>query len=132
MLEKAKRAVIVEDAPQMRTLIRIVLAQFGINDVVETEDGAEAMAMLKKGGADIIVMDWMMPGMDGMECTRRIRAGQEGIDPDIPIIIATGVQGESAEAMAAAAGANYFIRKPFSLKALHLAFTSVLGCGDRT
>ncbi|OAN48324.1 hypothetical protein A6A04_20160 [Paramagnetospirillum marisnigri] len=132
MPEKAKRAVIVEDAPQMRTLIKIVLAQFGINDVVETEDGTEAMEALKEGGADVIIMDWMMPGMDGMECTRRIRAGQDGIVSNIPIILATGVQGESAEAMAAAAGANHFIRKPFTIKALHHALTSALGSDKGT
>jgi len=124
---KCKRAVIVEDAPQMRTLIKVVLAQFSVGEIVEAEDGTEAMVALKAGGADIIIMDWMMPGMDGIECTRRIRAGQEGIDPDIPIILATGVQGDSAEATALAAGANHFIRKPFSIKTLNAAFVKVLG-----
>ena len=127
MPEKAKRAIIVDDAPQMRTLIKVVLAQFGITDVVEAEDGAAAMEALMTGGADIIIMDWMMPGMDGLECTRRIRAGQNGIDPNIPIVVATGVQGESAEATARTAGASGFIRKPFSIKMLNKAFVSALG-----
>ena len=127
MPEKARRAIIVDDAPQMRTLIKVVLAQFGITDVVEAEDGAAAMEALMTGGADIIIMDWMMPGMDGLECTRRIRAGQNGIDPTIPIIVATGVQGESAEVTARTAGANGFIRKPFSIKMLNKAFVSALG-----
>ena len=127
MPEKNKRAIIVDDAPQMRTLIKVVLAQFGITDVVEAEDGAAAMEALMTGRADIIIMDWMMPGMDGLECTRRIRAGQNGIDPNIPIIVATGVQGESAEATARTAGANGFIRKPFSIKMLNKAFVSALG-----
>ena len=127
MPEKAKRAIIVDDAPQMRTLIKVVLAQLGITDVVEAEDGAEAMEALMTGGADIIIMDWMMPGMDGLECTRRIRAGQNGIDPNIPIIVATGVQGENAETTARTAGANGFIRKPFSIKMLNKAFASALG-----
>jgi two-component system, chemotaxis family, chemotaxis protein CheY len=127
MLNSCKRAVIVEDAPQMRTLIKVVLHQFGVTEIVEAEDGNEAMQVLREGGADIIVMDWMMPGMDGIECTRRIRAGQDGIVPSIPIIVATGVQGDSAEAMALAAGANYFLKKPFSIKKLHAAFVKVLG-----
>ena len=85
------------------------------------------MEALMTGGADIIIMDWMMPGMDGLECTRRIRAGQNGIDPNIPIIVATGVLGESAETTARTAGANGFIRKPFSIKMLNKAFVSALG-----
>lgn len=127
MPEKITRAIIVDDSPQMRTLIKVVLAQFGVTDVVEAEDGAAAMEALMMGGADIIIMDWMMPGMDGLECTRRIRAGQNGIAPNIPIIVATGVDGESAEATARAAGANGFIRKPFSIKMLYKAFVSTLG-----
>ena len=127
MRENPKRAVIVDDAPQIRPLIKIVLAQFGIKDVVEAEDGAAAMEALMTGETDIIIMDWMMPGMDGLECTRRIRAGQNGIDPNIPIIVVTGVQGDSAEATARMAGANGFIRKPFSIRMLNKAFLSALG-----
>ncbi|CAA7626557.1 response regulator [Magnetospirillum sp. SS-4] len=127
MHNRCKRAVIVEDAPQMRTLIKVVLHEFGVKEIVEAEDGNEAMLTLREGGADIVVMDWMMPGMDGIECTRRIRAGQEGIDPNIPIILATGVEGDSAEAMALAAGANCFLKKPFSIKRLHAAFVKALG-----
>ncbi|BAE49752.1 CheY-like receiver [Magnetospirillum sp. XM-1] len=127
MHHSCKRAVIVEDSPQMRTLIKVVLHQFGVTEVVEAEDGNEAMQVLREGGADIIVMDWMMPGMDGIECIRRIRAGQDGIVPSIPIIVATGVQGDSAEVMALAAGANCFLKKPFSIKRLHAAFVMALG-----
>ncbi|RAU23459.1 hypothetical protein CU669_04885 [Paramagnetospirillum kuznetsovii] len=127
MDHRCKRAVIVEDNPQMRTLIKVLLHQFGVKEIIEGEDGNEAMRALRDGGADVIIMDWMMPGMDGIECTRRIRAGQDGIDPDIPIILATGVEGSSAEAMALAAGANCFIKKPFSIKVLHAAFVKVLG-----
>jgi two-component system, chemotaxis family, chemotaxis protein CheY len=86
-----KRAVIVEDTPQMRALIKVVLNQFGVAEIIEAENGVEAMAALKAGGADVIVMNWMMPGMDG-------------IDPSIPIILATGVPCDSAETTALEAG----------------------------
>ncbi|KIL96672.1 Chemotaxis regulator - transmits chemoreceptor signals to flagelllar motor components CheY [Paramagnetospirillum magnetotacticum MS-1] len=111
----------------MRTLIKVVLHQLGVAEIVEAEDGNEALQVLREGGADLVVMDWMMPGMDGIECTRRIRAGQDGIVPSIPIIVATGVQGDGAESMALAAGANCFLKKPFSIKRLHAAFEMVLG-----
>ncbi len=127
MLSRLKRAIIADDAPQMRTLIKILLCQFGVREVVEVEDGASAMAALRSGGADIVVMDWMMPVMDGIECIRRIRAGQDGIDPGIPIIMATGVLGDSAEATAMAAGASCFVRKPFSIRTFHNALLKVRG-----
>ncbi|WP_407636100.1 response regulator, partial [Paramagnetospirillum caucaseum] len=59
MHHRCKRAVVVEDAPQMRTLVKVVLHQFGVTEVVEAEDGNEAMQVLREGGADIIVMDWI-------------------------------------------------------------------------
>ncbi len=127
MLNRCKRAIIVEDSPQMRTLLKVALSQFGVEGVVEAADGAEAMAALTNGGADIIVMDWMMPGMDGIECTRRIRAGQDGIDHRLPIILVTGVGGETAEETALTAGVTCFIRKPFSIKMLYKAFENILG-----
>ncbi|EME67842.1 CheY-like receiver, partial [Paramagnetospirillum caucaseum] len=43
----------------MRTLVKVVLHQFGVTEVVEAEDGNEAMQVLREGGADIIVMDWI-------------------------------------------------------------------------
>ena len=122
-----RRAVIVEDNPQMRNLIHMVLGTFGTGEIVEAKDGAEAIVALRSGGADIVIMDWKMEGMDGLECTRRIRAGTDGINPLTPVILLTGSVGRDSEIAAYAAGVDHYMEKPFSLKQLHGALLKVLG-----
>jgi len=126
MAKDINRAVIVEDNPQMRDLINMVMGSFGAREVVHAENGAKAIAALASGGADIVIMDWKMDVMDGLECTRRIRAGIEGIDPALPIVLLTGVTGKEAESAAYAAGVDLFLEKPFSLKKLHVGISGVI------
>jgi len=126
MAKEIDRAVIVEDNPQMRDLINMVLGSFGTRDIIHAGNGAEAIAALASGGADIVIMDWKMDVMDGLECTRRIRAGINGIDPGLPIVLLTGVTGEESERAAYAAGVDLFLEKPFSLKKLHAGVTRVI------
>ena len=128
MASQLKRAVIVEDSPRMRDLIHESLGFFKVQEIVEAQDGAEAIAALQSGGADIVIMDWKLEAMDGLECTRRIRAGIDGIDPTIPIILLTGVAGEETERAAYAAGVDYFMEKSFfSLKHLHAGLVNIFG-----
>jgi two-component system chemotaxis response regulator CheY/two-component system phosphate regulon response regulator PhoB len=126
MDNQLRRAVIVEDNAQMRELIHLVLTTFRTEDIVEAKNGTEALSALHSGGADIVIMDWKMDGMDGLECTRRIRAGVDGIDPRTPIILLTGVAGKDTETAAYAAGVTHFMEKPFSLKRLHAGVTKAL------
>jgi two-component system chemotaxis response regulator CheY/two-component system phosphate regulon response regulator PhoB len=126
MGHKIDRAVIVEDNPQMRDLIKMVLGSFGAREITQATNGAEAITALKDAVADIVIMDWKMDVMDGLECTRRIRAGVEGLDPTLPIVLLTGMTGKESEAAANAAGVDFFLEKPFSLKTLHAAISKVL------
>jgi two-component system chemotaxis response regulator CheY/two-component system phosphate regulon response regulator PhoB len=126
MDNKISRAVIVEDSPQMRELIRMVLGSFGASEIVEAPNGAEALASLRQGGADIVIMDWKMDTMDGLECTRRIRAGGEGVDARLPIVLLTGCTGDDARETAYAAGVDLYMEKPISLKKLYAGVSDVL------
>jgi len=123
---ETNRAVIVEDSSQMRELIKMALRSSGITDITEAENGADAIDLIKSRGADIVIMDWMMDVMDGMECTRQIRAGIEGVDPKTPIILLTGMVSEESEAAAYAAGADLFMGKPFSLKQMFNGVMKIL------
>ena len=122
----AKIALVVEDSLNTRKLIDMALGSAGIKHVVEAENGETALVALKNGHADLVVMDWQMDVMDGLECTRRIRSGIEGIDPRLPIILLTGIGGKESEAAAYAAGVNFFMEKPFSIKALHAGIIKVM------
>jgi two-component system chemotaxis response regulator CheY/two-component system phosphate regulon response regulator PhoB len=131
MSAKIERAVIVEDDPQTRRLVQVVLSSLGIKGIVEAENGAAAIEALKGSAAHLAIMDWTMDVMDGLECTRRIRAGIEGIDPGLPIILLTGNVGTAFEAEAYAAGVDLFVEKPFSIRKLHGAITKVLAAPGR-
>jgi two-component system chemotaxis response regulator CheY/two-component system phosphate regulon response regulator PhoB len=126
MNKDVSRAVIVEDIPQMRDLIRIVLSSFGAKDIVEAQNGAEAIAALKSNDVDIVIMDWKMDVMDGLECTRHIREGIDGINQKLPIVLLTGMLGKDSEDAAYAAGVDLYLEKPFSLKTLHSGISKVL------
>ncbi len=127
MKVKPRRAVIVEDNAQMRELIHMVLGALGITEIVSAANGAEAISALQAGGADIVFMDWQMDVMDGLECTRRIRAGVDGIDPKTVIVLVTGMVGEKNAETAYAAGVDLFLEKPVSVKILHAGVEKVLG-----
>ena len=122
-----RRAIIVEDSAPMRELIKMALAAVGISEVVVVTNGAEAIATLQASGADIVFMDWQMDVMDGLECTRRIRAGVDGIDPKTIIVLVTGMVGEKNAETAYAAGVDLFLEKPVSMKKLRAGVEKVLG-----
>ncbi|RAU20775.1 hypothetical protein CU669_16995 [Paramagnetospirillum kuznetsovii] len=119
MTSKVERAVIIEDCPEMRGLIHMALGSCGAKEIIEVGNGAEAIAVLKVKGADIAIMDWKMEVMDGFECTRLIRAGIEGIDPVLPIVLLTAQRGPDNEADAYAIGVDHYMEKPFSLRQLN-------------
>ena len=124
---RPKRAVVVEDNVSMRELIQMVLGAFGVSEVVSAINGVEAISALQSAGADIVFMDWQMDVMDGLECTRRIRAGVDGIDPKAIIVLVTGMLGEKNAEVAYAAGVDLFLEKPVSMKILHAGMEEVLG-----
>nr|WP_257788784.1 response regulator [Magnetospirillum sp. ME-1] len=117
----------MDGSPIWEMSVHMTLHSLGAKEIVEVANGAEALAALQAGGFDIVIMDWKMEVMDGMECTRRIRAGIEGIDAKIPIILLTSMAGKDAEEAAYAVGANLYMEKPFSLKQIHTGVRKVLG-----
>lgn len=103
------RVLIVEDDRDTRVLARTFLAQAGY-EVAEAVDGLDALDKIRCAMPDVVVMDVMMPNMDGLEATRRLKA-----DPstrDIPIIIASALDEEADVIEAFGAGATEYITKP--------------------
>jgi CheY-like chemotaxis protein len=99
--------LLVEDHGDSREALRALLEAFGYT-VVPAVDGREAVAMARTSDPDLILMDIMMPGLDGFEATRRLRAFPE--TRDIPIITLTAMDG--ARSLALDAGADDFLAKP--------------------
>jgi response regulator RpfG family c-di-GMP phosphodiesterase len=104
------RILLVDDDAGLRTLLRTTFEVFDI-DVEEAESAAEAEQALKRFQPDVLVLDVRMPGMDGLEFCRRLKA--EPANDGLGVVLLTGSEGGTQEA-ADAAGADVLIRKPFS------------------
>jgi two-component system cell cycle response regulator DivK len=110
-----KCILVVEDQEDNRQILRDLLGNAGF-DLIEAENGEQALAALAKQRPDLILMDIQLPIMDGYEATRRIRTNPEM--KDIPIIAVTSYALAGDEAKALAAGCSAYITKPFSPRAL--------------
>jgi two-component system, cell cycle response regulator DivK len=111
----SKRILVVEDQPDNRQIIRDMLAPTDY-EIIEVEDGEQALAVVAKERPDLILMDIQLPVMDGYEATRRIKA-----DPalrSIPIIAVTSYALSGEEMKARAAGCDEYVAKPFSPRQL--------------
>jgi two-component system cell cycle response regulator DivK len=110
-----KRILVVEDQADNRQIIRDMLASTDY-EIIEAEDGEQALAAVAKQRPDLILMDIQLPILDGYEATRRIKA-----DPSlhaIPIIAVTSYALSGDEKKARAAGCDDFVPKPYSPRQL--------------
>jgi two-component system cell cycle response regulator DivK len=110
-----KRILVVEDQEDNRQILRDLLANAGY-EMIEAEDGQQALTQAAKHKPDLILMDIQLPLLDGYEATRRIKA-----DPAlnaIPIIVVTSYALSGDEEKAHAAGCDAYVAKPFSPRAL--------------
>jgi two-component system, chemotaxis family, chemotaxis protein CheY len=123
-----RTVLLVEDHPDTRELYALVLGGEGY-DVLEASDGAQALALLEHRQVDIVVTDLAMPGVDGVELCRRIRAVPEA--RGVPILAVTGQANDAALANIAAGGACAVCPKPVSPPDLALAVRALLAEGSR-
>jgi two-component system chemotaxis response regulator CheY len=110
------RALVVDDSRAMRSIIRRHLDELGIA-VDEAGSGAEALFVLNHiQTPDVILLDWNMPEMNGLECLRRLRA--DSATENLPVMMVTTESEMAQVALALDAGANEYLMKPFDRQAL--------------
>jgi DNA-binding response OmpR family regulator len=110
MAERSPRILLVDDERAIQTLLSYPLQKDGY-EVVCASDGREALARFEEGGYDLVVLDVMMPRMDGLEVCRRIRSKNT-----VPIIMLTARAEEVDKVVGLELGADDYITKPFSLR----------------
>lgn len=111
----AHKILIVEDEPEIRELLAFTLSREGY-DVLEAETAEAALLKMDSRMPDLAVVDWMLPGMDGVELARRIRRDEVG--SDLPIIMLTARGDEPDKLKSFASGVDDYITKPFSPREL--------------
>ncbi|MFW5734526.1 MAG: ATP-binding protein [Oceanidesulfovibrio sp.] len=114
---QAYKVLLAEDNPINQKAVKMFLEQYG-HAVTVANNGQEALARLSEEPFDAVLMDVQMPGVDGMEATRRIRAGEAG-DADIPIVALTAYAMDEDKTKILSAGMNEYMTKPIDYDALN-------------
>jgi two-component system chemotaxis response regulator CheY len=124
-VDRNMNALIVDDDTVMRAILRKVLAQLNFTNVHEASDGAMALAILRANDFGLIISDWDMAPMTGIELLRAVRT-----DPrlrHIPFVMVTAESKAENAATAKEAGVSSYIVKPFTSETFKRQLTNVLG-----
>ena len=108
MEQQTTKVLVVDDNPEIRDIIHVLLEGEGIR-VTEAADGSSALHFLKKDSFDLIILDIMMPGMDGLEMCRKIRETN-----NIPIIMLSARSADLDKILGLGTGADDYVTKPFN------------------
>lgn len=117
--------LVVDDQQSMRQLACYTLEQIGVRNVIQAKDGNAALEAMQSNKFDLVISDWNMDGMDGMDLLKTIRA--DPLQKKTPFIMATGQNSKEHVQEAIKAGVNNYIVKPFSAKVLKDKIEAVVG-----
>ncbi len=108
------RVLLVDDSGTMRTIQKRCLAKLGIENVVEAEDGVQALQFFGQGHFDLVLTDWNMPKMDGLTLLKELRQ----LNREIPIIMITTEAERARVVLAIQCGVSDYLVKPFTPEGL--------------
>lgn len=124
MINKNILILVIDDNKTMRRIVRTLLNQLGYNNVEEAEDGVSAFNMIKEKNYQLVISDWNMTPITGLELLQQVRA----VDAykNLPFIMVTAESKMENIVEAKNAGANNYIVKPFSASTLEIKLNAVL------
>ena len=124
-LENLKVLVLDDHAPMQRILMSL-LRELGINRLTQSDNAVQALRSLQDTDPDLIITDALMEPMDGLEFTRKIREGEAGVDPFVPIIMVSGQAEMRFIIKARDAGITEFLAKPISARSVYMRICGVI------
>jgi two-component system chemotaxis response regulator CheY len=119
------KVLVVDDYSTMRRIIRNLLAQIGFADVEEASDGPTALRKLESGGYTLVISDWNMEPMTGLQLLQEVRGNSQL--KGLPFIMVTAESKTDNVVAAKQAGVSNYIIKPFNAETLKKKIESVLG-----
>lgn len=123
-MDKHIKVLVVDDFATMRKVIRNLLKQVGYENIVEAEDGVNALRVLKSQKVDLIVSDWNMPNMTGLELLKAVRADEEINATPFLMVTAEALQDNVIAAVKA--GVSNYIVKPFTAEVLNEKISKIM------
>lgn len=109
--------LVAEDNPNLRKVIVNIVRKIGYENVIEAEDGIAALTQIESGKVGIVLTDWSMPGLNGLELLKRVRSSKEPIK-NLPILMITAADTKDSILSAGKEGVDAYIIKPFSVKTI--------------
>ena len=119
------KILVVDDFATMRRIMKNILKQLGYTNITEADDGTTALEELKRGSFDLIISDWNMPKMTGLDLLKLVRA-----DPaykDIPFLMVTAEAQKQNVIEAVQAGVSNYVVKPFTAEAIADKLGKIIG-----
>jgi two-component system, chemotaxis family, chemotaxis protein CheY len=110
------KVLVVDDFATMRKIVRNILKQIGFENITEAEDGNAALRVIKSESIGLVVTDWNMPNMTGLDLLREIRKDPQTADTPVLMVTAEGLKENVMEAVKA--GVNNYVVKPFTAEVL--------------
>jgi two-component system cell cycle response regulator DivK len=123
-MSEGRRILVVEDNPKNLKLVRDVLTYAGF-EVIEATSGEDGVRLAAESVPDLILMDLQLPGIDGAEALRQIRAGER----QVPVVAVTAFAMNNDRTRAFDAGFDGYVEKPISVRALPQQVTDFLKLG---
>ena len=118
------RVLVVDDSSTMRRIVRNNLKAIGYTDIVEAEHGQAALGQLAQGGVDLVITDWNMPVMTGIDLVVQMRS-QPALQ-QLPVLMVTTMAEKANIIQAIQAGVTNYVVKPFDTPTLQAKIAQVL------
>ena len=116
--------LVVDDFSTMRRIVKNLLQELGYNDITEADDGNTALPLLQAGSFDVLITDWNMPGMPGLDLLKAVRA--DARLGKMPVLMLTAEAKREQIIEAAQAGVSGYVIKPFTAATLKEKIDKIL------
>ncbi len=118
------KVLVVDDFSTMRRIVKNLLQDLGYHDITEADDGKSALPLLQAGNFDLLITDWNMPGMPGLDLLKAVRS--DARLAKLPVMMLTAEAKREQIIEAAQAGVNGYVIKPFTAETLKAKLDKVL------
>lgn len=124
-MDLSMKILVVDDFATMRRIMKNILKQIGFTNIIEADDGTTALAELQKTSVDLIISDWNMPKMTGLDLLKAVRSSDNL--KNLPFLMVTAEAQKQNVIDAVQAGVSNYVVKPFTAEAISDKLKKIFG-----